>query len=65
MTEHTLKTIRDTFFKQRLVLETNLPDSEKQMIQAGTTFPIQGYLQVVDHLRFTLKERSIANCNTW
>ena len=65
MTEHTLKTIRDTFFKQRLVLDTNLLDSEKHMIQAGTTFPIQGYLQVVDHLRFTLKERSIANCNTW
>lgn len=65
MKNYTIKTIQDTFFKQRLLLSADLPDSEKHLIQAGSEFPIRSYLQVMDHLRFTLKEQTIVECNCW
>lgn len=65
MTTYTIKTIQDTFFKQRLLLSANCPGSAKQSVPAGKEFSIRSYLQVVDHLRFTLNEQAINDCNTW
>lgn len=41
MTNYAIKTIQDTFFKQRLILSEACPDSEKHLIEAGKELPIR------------------------
>lgn len=65
MTTFTLKILRDTVLQQKLLPLEELADQEKHTVPTGTEFPIHSYLQVVDHLRFTLEHPAIADCRIW
>lgn len=65
MTTYTIRVIQDTVFKEKLLPNEELSDEEKKPIQAGKEFSIHSYLQVVDHLRFTLQEHAIDSYHSW
>lgn len=65
MTTYILKTIQDTVFKEKLLPTEDLSDDEKKSIPAGKEFAVHSYLQVVDHLRFTLQDHSIDGYHNW
>lgn len=65
MDPHTLRILQNTTLKQELLPIEQLPDHEKAAIEAGKELPVRSYLQVVDHLRFTLHNTAIMGLNTW
>ena len=65
MTNYTLRVIQDTVFKEKLLSTEELSDEDQKLIPAGKEFPIHSYLQVVDHLRFTLQEHAIDDYHSW
>ncbi len=65
MTTFILKILRDTVLQQKLLPLEALANQEKHPVKIGMEFPIHSYLQVVDHLRFTLERQAIAGCCIW
>ncbi|MEC4882148.1 MAG: C39 family peptidase [Scytonema sp. PMC 1070.18] len=55
----------NTVFKQTTVPSTELPDTEKINVQAGSEFEVQSYLEIEKHVKFTLMNDSLAGRKTW
>ncbi|BAU15959.1 putative peptidoglycan binding domain 1:N-acetylmuramoylLl-alanine amidase (plasmid) [Leptolyngbya sp. NIES-3755] len=65
MIPYTLRIVQTTHLKQELLPIEQLPDAEKCVIEAETELLIRSYLQVIDHVRFTLWEKPIMGLSTW
>ncbi|MBE9063308.1 D-Ala-D-Ala carboxypeptidase family metallohydrolase [cf. Phormidesmis sp. LEGE 11477] len=63
-----LTVVSDTLFKQRPVLSTQLPDSDKVFVKNGTQFDLQSYLPAAgNHFKVALANKFLGefNRNTW
>ncbi len=60
-----LKVLCDTIFKQRPLSSSDLSDSEKQSIPAGTVLKVQSYAPEGDHIKVCFADQSFQNRNTW
>lgn len=63
-----LTVISDTLFKQRPVMSSQLPDSDKVFVKNGTQFDLQSYLPADgNHLKVALANKFLGpfNRNTW
>lgn len=65
MITYTLKILQNTFLKRKLSTLETLPEKEKYLVEEGMEFSIHSYLQVVDHLRFTLEHQAVDDCSIW
>ncbi len=72
MTKQVLKVTDDrAIFKRRPVYAGHLPKSEQYKVAAGTEYEIQSYAYADsmgdfdEHIKFSLKEGSVAGFNTW
>ena len=57
--------INDTIFKQLMLPFIELSSNEKIDVPAGAEFEIVDYLEISDHLKFTLKSGSLKGQNSW
>lgn len=63
-----LTVVSDTLFKQRPVVSSQLPDSDKVFVKNGTQFDLQSYLPAGgNHLKVALANKFLGpfNRNTW
>ncbi len=60
-----IKTVRETFFKQKPLQSADLPDNEKLIVNAGQEFELHSYTIVRNHIRFALAKDSLKGFNTW
>ncbi len=63
-----LVVVSDTLFKQRPVVSSQLPDSDKVFVKNGTQFDLQSYLPAANnHLKVALANKFLGpfNRNTW
>jgi hypothetical protein len=55
----------NTIFKQAALQSSDLPSNEKIDVEKGSEFEIAAYLEMGNHLKFTLKSEFLAGRNTW
>ncbi len=60
-----IRTIRRTIFKRRPLQSSELPEAEKQEIEAGRQFALHSFVTVRDHIRFAMLKDFIKGFNTW
>jgi len=57
--------LSNTVFKHSILTSFELANNEKVNIPAGTEFEIVAYLEIGDHIKFTLENEFIDGRNTW
>lgn len=55
----------NTVFKQAPLPSSELPETEKFNAQSGSKFEVQSYLEIENHIKFTLLGSSLAGRTTW
>jgi len=60
-----LKILNATTFKRRPIQSSELPDEQKQLIEAGKKFDVQSYGIERDHVKIALAKDSFKGFNTW
>jgi uncharacterized protein YvpB len=60
-----LKILVDTVLKQRPLQSSQLSDSEKQPVKAGTLFNLQSFAPSADHIKLALADKTFQGKNTW
>jgi uncharacterized protein YvpB len=60
-----LKILVDTVLKQKPLQSAQLPDNEKQSVQAGTLLNVHSFAPAADHVKVAFADTTFKGKNTW